>query len=150
MIITLQRDKQVKDATIGRLIIDNKEVCFTLEDIHRDSKVWGKTRIPAGKYLLRYRKEGKFHLVYSARFKDIHKGMIELADIPNYKYVLIHTGNTAEDTAGCILVGNAVNWELGTIRPKSSTPAYEKIYPLISAYMDKEPTYLQVFDEVHK
>ena len=35
--------------------------------------------------------------------------MLELQDVPNFKYILIHAGNTDEQTAGCILVGDSQN-----------------------------------------
>jgi hypothetical protein len=40
------------DFTLGALYLESKEgrefLCFTLEDEHRDEKVMGETRIPAG------------------------------------------------------------------------------------------------------
>jgi hypothetical protein len=61
-------------------------------------------------------------------------GMLEILDVPNFTYVLIHCGNTDEDTAGCLLVGDTQNnnnvTEDGFIG--SSTNAYKRIYETIA------------------
>ena len=95
-----------KDATNGMLFINGVFECFTLEDEVRDVKVYGETAIPEGTYPIEFRKEGGFHQRYSARYKNAHYGMLEIKDIPNFKWVLFHSGNTDENTAGCILVGD--------------------------------------------
>ena len=82
--------------TIGRLFVNGVYECDTLEDTVRADgvKVAGETAIPAGKYPVR--------ITYSPRFKK----MLPLLDnVPNFTGVRIHTGNTAKDTQGCILVG---------------------------------------------
>ncbi len=117
------------------MLIDCQFYCYTLEDEHRTVKEYGETRIPEGEYEIKLRKEGGFHQRYRERFGDRHKGMLELQDVPNFKYVLIHIGNDEDDTAGCILVGNTVNNNL--IEAKrgflgDSTSAYMEIYPIIS------------------
>ena len=95
-----------KDATNGMLFINGVFECFTLEDEVRDVKVYGETAIPEGTYPIEFRKEGGFHQRYSASYKNSHYGMLEIKDIPNFKWVLFHSGNTDANTAGCILVGD--------------------------------------------
>ena len=80
--------------TIGKLFIDGKYFCDTLEDAERPEKVYGDTAIPKGTYLVA--------LNQSPRFKAI---LPLLLDVPGYSGVRIHAGNTAKDTEGCILVG---------------------------------------------
>ena len=91
--------------TIGKLSIDGDYFCDTLEDKVRDlnkngkldefeQKVYGKTAIPYGTYKVVYN--------FSPRFK---KQLPRLLDVPNFDGVLIHAGNTSEDTSGCILLG---------------------------------------------
>jgi len=109
-------------------------VCYTLEDEYRDEKKYGETRIPAGTYKIKLRKEGGYHQKYSKRFPKIHRGMLHITDVPNFEYILIHCGNTDEHTAGCLLVGdsqenNQIN-ENGFIG--KSTQAYKRIYPRIA------------------
>lgn len=96
MIITIKRIFKGPDYTIGRMSIDGKYFCDTLEDTVRKpgGKIPGRTAIPAGKY--------KIKLTESLRFGKL---MPRLMDVPGFTGVLIHSGNTAEDTEGCILVG---------------------------------------------
>jgi len=123
------------DSTNGILfdITDGKRkfLCYTLEDEDRDEKVQGETCIPEGEYRLGIRDVGGFHQKYSKRFADIHKGMLEICDVPNFSYVLIHCGNTDEHTAGCLLVGDTQ--ENNNIKKDGfigkSTAAYMRIYP---------------------
>ena len=130
MNITVKRMRNNGDTTIGDMFIDDIFVCNTLEDEPRFEKVWGEMRIPAGTYEIKFRKEGKFHNLYSERFKEFHVGMLHITNIPGFEYVLIHIGNTDEDTAGCLLVGKAKpsEWIL-----TNSTETYKIIYKQIAA-----------------
>lgn len=80
--------------TIGKLYVDGKYECFTLEDAIRETKIFGKTAIPYGTY--------NVIINQSARFK---KELPLLLKVKNFEGVRIHPGNTIEDTEGCILVG---------------------------------------------
>ena len=84
--------------TIGRLEVDGKYFCDTLEDrvrdLNREKKVPGETAIPAGCY--------EVVVNWSPRFK---RKLPRLLNVPEFEGILIHRGNTPEDTAGCILVG---------------------------------------------
>ena len=98
-----------KDSTSGMLFEINRGkrtfLAYTLEDEQRDVKVYGETRIPAGTYKLKLRTVGGFHTRYSGKYGAMHKGMIHVQDVPGFEYILWHTGNTDEHTAGCLLVG---------------------------------------------
>lgn len=103
-------------------------LAFTLEDEERAEKVRGETRIPAGVYEVRLRAEGGHHKRYAEKFPDIHRGMLHLQDVPGFKWILIHIGNTDDDTAGCILVGNSA-LIIGCSRNiQRSTAAYRRVY----------------------
>tara|TARA_R110000751_G_scaffold115163_2_gene214587 strand:+ start:557 stop:1027 length:471 start_codon:yes stop_codon:yes gene_type:complete len=131
------------DSTSGLLfdITDNKRkfLCYTLEDESREEKVWGETCIPAGEYSLGLRTVGGLDARYSKRFADIHVGMLHVLDVPNFKYILIHCGNTDEDTAGCLLLGDTQENNLvkkdGFIG--RSTLAYMRVYPDIAAALER-------------
>lgn len=96
--------------TIGKLYIDGQYFCDTLEDVDRglsndmeinkitSVKVYGKTAIPTGTYSV--------ILSQSNRFKRI---LPEILNVPGWSGVRIHSGNKAEDTLGCILVGTRLN-----------------------------------------
>lgn len=96
MEILVQRIAKRDDYTIGRLFVDGKYVCDTLEDKVREPgvKVAGKTAIPAGRYRVIVNVSPKFG-----------RELPRLLGVPGFEGILIHRGNTPEDTAGCILVG---------------------------------------------
>jgi hypothetical protein len=152
MELELYRLNSQSNSTLGvlyRKVGDAKEyLCFTLEDEYREQKVFGETRIPKGTYQMCLRQVGKFDTKYSTRFKDIHKGMLWLQDVPEFKYILVHCGNTEEDTAGCLLLGYAPkrvkggNYEL-----YSSTLAYMEVYPAIAEALEEgEEVNITIFD----
>jgi hypothetical protein len=123
-----------KDATNGLLFIDGVFECYTLEDEVRDAKVHSETAIPLGTYEIKFRNIGGFDTKYKARYgTTFHKGMLELQDVPNFKYILIHTGNTDEHTAGCLLLGETQQ-DLDKGKDGfvgGSGDAYKKMYPKV-------------------
>ena len=150
----LQRISSQKDSTNGILffIPPNNEwefICYTLEDEHRDRKVAGETRIPAGDYELKLRTFGGHHQKYSSRFKDIHRGMIEVMGVVGFTDILFHCGNTDEDTAGCILCGISQHSNIskrdGFIG--GSTEAYFYMYPHIAEKLSMgDRVFLNIID----
>lgn len=114
MEIKVERKWKKKDYTIGRLYIDGKLWCNTLEDAVRDidangvGKIKGATAIPAGKYRVVFN--------YSPKFG---RQMPRLLNVPHFDGILIHSGNTAADSAGCILVG--YNTEVGRLNNSRDT-----------------------------
>jgi hypothetical protein len=87
--------------TEGGLLLDGRWYGYTLEDPVREGpKIPGKTAIPAGRYRLTVERSPRF----SARAgQDVF--LPRLHDVPGFDGVLIHGGNTAEDSLGCILCG---------------------------------------------
>ncbi len=131
MIVTVDRFKSDADATISKVNVDGQFVCFGLEDEYRADKVASETRIPAGRFKVGVRKEGGFHARYTQRFPDMHRGMLHVLDVPGFEYILIHIGNTDDDTAGCLLVGLHADVDDGELRVSSSKLAYQNIYPMV-------------------
>ena len=137
MKITVDRFISDDDSTISRVLIDGVYECFGLEDEYREVKVSKETRIPAGLYKVGARTEGGFHGRYANRYPDFHKGMLHILDVPNFTWILIHSGNTDEHTAGCLLVGTTANTTERNMSIGSSRLAYEKFYPkVIDAAID--------------
>lgn len=130
MKIKVLRFKDTGDETLGLLMINGKHRGYTLEDEERTVKVWGETRIPEGTYTIGLRKEGGHHARYTEKFPMLHIGMLEVQDVPNFKYILIHIGNTDEDTAGCLLIGSGIGNDDKSI--VKSTLKYTEIYREIS------------------
>jgi hypothetical protein len=123
------------DVTGGK----RKFLCYTLEDEYREEKVSGETRIPAGTYRVTLRTTGGFHGRYVKKYGDMHKGMLWVRDVPNFEYILIHTGNTDKHTAGCLLVGDSQQANFGSSDGMvgSSVTAYKRIYPPIAEALEK-------------
>jgi hypothetical protein len=131
------------DSTSGLLFeindLGRQFLCYTLEDEARVLKVKGETRIPAGVYSIELRKEGGFHARYTKKYPSIHRGMLHIVDVPNFEYILIHTGNTDEHTAGCLIVGDSQE-NNGIIKDGfvgKSVNAYKRIYPRIAKAVEK-------------
>lgn len=111
--------------TISHIYIDGKYVCDGLEDVDRGlkqdddlavisaRKIKGRTAIPTGIYKLSMG-------IVSSRFSKIQYYvkfcggyMPRVLNVPGFDGILIHPGNTAEDTEGCLLVGQ--NKEKGKV-----------------------------------
>ena len=140
------------DSTNG-LLFDvtgkRKFLCYTLEDEYRTKKVMQETRIPAGEYEIKYRKEGGFNKRYTKRYPDIHRGMLHVTSVPNFKWILIHVGNTDEHTAGCLLLGDTQ--ENNQIKADGfigkSSQAYVRVYDYIAKALDmKEKVTITYYD----
>ena len=108
MKLKVVRENLTTSSTIGKLYVDDVLECYTLEDVDRkletvpadvakDMKVKSETAIPAGVYKVVKR--------YSPKFNTITPHIL---GVPNFEYILIHWGNTAKDTDGCILVGDVI------------------------------------------
>ena len=103
MKLTVVRTQFGTDATNGLLFIDGIFECYTVEDQYQAVKVMHETCIPEGTYDIQFRKTGGFHARYDKKYKNAHYGMLHLQDVPNFTYILIHAGNTSDDSSGCIL-----------------------------------------------
>ena len=132
MDIDIIRYNSKEGFTDGLFFINGEFQVHTLEPEYREVKIYGKKRIPNGKYKLGFRNEGGFHQKYLKKFgAEFHKGMIEIKDVPDFEFVLIHIGNKRKDTLACLLTGMSNNAnDIGFIG--GSTEAYKKIYPEIS------------------
>lgn len=111
MKLTLKRKFLGDKYTIGDLFIDDKIFCNTIEDAVRElpvtcpytfkgqsckckGKIYAETAIPAGIYVVT--------MEYSPRFK---RKLPLLHNVPHFIGILIHSGTTSIDSAGCVLVG---------------------------------------------
>ena len=132
--LTVVRTQFGTDATNGLLFIDGIFECYTLEDQYQAVKVMHETCIPEGTYDIKFRKTGGFHAKYTERYKNAHYGMLHIQDVPNFTYILIHTGNTDEHTSGCLIVGETQQ-DLEVSKDGfigSSAVAYKKMYAKVA------------------
>lgn len=126
--------------TIGRLYVDGKYFCDTLEPTNRDLnkngkfdngevKVKGKTAIPFGTYEMVW--------AYSPRFKRYTPRFV---NVPEFEGVLIHSGNSSKDSAGCVLVGK--NTKVGMVTDSRNT--CNRLYPLIKNACKQGKVYITI------
>jgi len=135
--LTVVRTQFGTDATNGLLFIDGLFECYTLEDQYQAVKIINESCIPEGTYDIKFRKTGGFHAKYSERYKNAHYGMLHIQDVPNFTYILIHTGNTDEHTSGCLIVGETQQ-DLEISKDGfigSSTTAYKKMYSKVAGQL---------------
>jgi len=135
--LTVVRTQFGTDATNGLLFINGIFECYTLEDQYQAVKVMHETCIPEGTYDIKFRKTGGFHAKYTERYKNAHYGMLHIQDVPNFTYILIHTGNSDEHTSGCLIVGETQQ-DLDISKDGfigSSTVAYKKMYAKVAGQL---------------
>lgn len=153
MKLRLVRIFNCKDYCIGKLYVNGKYFCDVIEDCDRGldqkmsvkdivkKKIKGLTAIPVGLYHIamnivsqKYSKK-KF-------FNDLCKGrMPRLLSVSGYEGILIHPGNTAKDSEGCLIVGfNKIKGQV-----VNSTDTFVKLYALLSdAYNKKEDITIEI------
>ena len=130
MRLTLRRIAKKETYTIGHLYVDGIYVCDTVEDKDRGLKshhpleqikkvkVYGETAIPMGTYVIDMdRVSPKFS---SRSWAKPYGGKIpRLRSVPGFESILIHPGNTAASSLGCILVG--INDKVGRVSDSQKT-----------------------------
>ena len=128
MEIRINRIARKERYTIGNMYVDDTYFCDTLEDADREltntmeideilaKKVKAQTAIPTGKY--------DIILSFSPRFKRV---LPLLLNVKGFEGIRIHPGNTAEDTEGCLLVGE--NKEKGKVLNSRAT--FERLMAIL-------------------
>lgn len=114
--------------TIGKLYVDGKYLCDTIEDKDRGldnsmtaneilrRKVKGQTAIPTGHY--------NIDITYSPKYKRM---MPLLLDVKGFSGIRIHSGNTSKDTEGCLIVGK--NKQVGMVLESRDT--YQRLFEMM-------------------
>lgn len=134
--------------TIGKLFINGEYFCDTLEDTDRGLtdtmteedilkvKVKGNTCIPYGKYEITLNiKSPKYSNFIKYKYAAFAEGKIpRLLNVKGFEGILIHAGNTADHTDGCILVGE--NKVKGQVINSQAT--WTNLYKLMKAANDKK------------
>lgn len=114
--------------TIGKLYVDGKYFSDVIEDKDRGldssmteseilkNKVKGQTAIPTGHYVI--------NITYSPKYKRM---MPLLLDVKGFSGIRIHSGNTAKDTEGCLIVGK--NKKVGMVLESRDT--YKRLFKMM-------------------
>ena len=131
--------------TIGRLYIDGIYYCNTLEDRDRGlkrsdpvsminfRKVAGETAIPSGTYGVAMNTTSPKYAAITWCWNFCQGKMPRLLSVPGFDGILIHPGNTALDTKGCILVGK--NTKVGQLT--ESRACFQEVYRLMKEAADR-------------
>ena len=141
MELTLDRKYKLTGYTIGKLYLGGVYFCDTLEDKVRElgmdgsGKIKGMTAIPPGRYRVTLDVKSP---KYSARpaYYFCEGRVPRLLNVPYFEGILIHIGNTANDTEGCILVGE--NKQKGKVI--NSTTTYRRLWYALEEYRKKGET----------
>ena len=103
----------------GVFLIHNRPFCLTLEETWNDNRK-NDSCIPEGTYEVRK---------YSGtKYKDVW----QIYDVPNRSAILIHWGNTDNNTSGCVLAGlefGVINGRMAILRSKEAIEKLRKALP---------------------
>ena len=100
MDLQLQLDRLAanRDRTLGVLYIGDRFCCFTLEDVGREKKVAGETRIPKGRYEVKIRTAGKWPERNAEKWPWHGRRSLEICGVPGFSCILFHSGVNQEST----------------------------------------------------
>ena len=141
MRLLVERLWKKESYTIGKLYVDGEFLCNTLEDKDRGLektmslaeitklKKAAVTAIPTGTYNVRMDVVSPKYSGKEWYAKNCNGSrMPRLEDVPGYAGILIHPGNTAEETLGCILVGKNDVKGMVTKSKEYFLQLYKKLY----------------------
>lgn len=141
--LTLNHIAETPDSTVSELMLDGERLSYIIEDGHREVKVWGETRIPAGRYEIFPRKSGGFFERYKRAF--LHKFVLGFRNVPGFSYILIHIGNAPANTHGCLLCNT--EYYLGSdniYRGAGSKDAYLILYDVFDDLFKKGKVFIEI------
>lgn len=127
--LTCKRFLFGEKSTISDLYLNGQFQCYVLEDPVRTVKVQGQTAIPYGRY--------EVVINWSNRFK------MELPlflNVPGFKGVRFHSGNSPDDTEGCPLPG--LTYSDDWVR--DSRKAFNLVFPQIKKALSEGKVYWEV------
>ena len=144
MELTLIRRWKKEDYTIGDLYIDGTWFCNTIEDKDRNlyqgmeldwikrEKVYGETAIPYGRYKVTLKVQSQ-KFKGKKQYEKCDAYIPRLINVPGFDGILIHIGNYAKDSYGCILLGE--NKVKGAV--VNSTIWFWKFYDIVKKADDE-------------
>lgn len=97
MIAKIIRIERGKNETIGVLTINGDILCYTLE-LANNNNERNISCIPLGSYVCKRVTSHKFGNTF------------EITGVEGRDNIMIHKGNTWNDTTGCVILGNVVGW----------------------------------------
>ena len=148
MKLVVDRKWKKSTYTISNLYIDGVKFCNVIEDTDRNLsfnmnlntiksiKVKGKTAIPTGTYKVTLSVQSPKYTKSKTMMEFCKAYMPRLLNVPGWEGVLIHPGNTAADSEGCLIVGK--NDAVGKVT--NSTYWFKELYNRMKAASKKGET----------
>lgn len=141
MKLLVDRKWKKEGYTIGKLYLDGLPFCETLEDKDRGLtsvmtpeqikaiKKSAMTAIPTGTYKIRMNVISSKYSKKDWYVRNCHQSRLpRLENVPGFDGILIHPGNTADNTEGCILVGKNSVKGMVTNSKEIFLQLYNKMY----------------------
>jgi hypothetical protein len=141
MKLILDRKWKKPSYTIGNLYVDGQLFCNTIEDKDRGLtqsmplttiekiKIKNETAIPTGDYAILMNIVSPKYSAKSWYIQNCHGAKVpRLDNVKGFSGVLIHTGNTAQDSSGCIIVGKNTKVGMVTNSKETFLTLYNKMY----------------------
>ncbi len=125
MKLRLVRVSEYNGATLGALCFNDEPKMLTLEEAWRDNET-KVSCIPEGKYKIKRHRSPKFGITF------------RVEDVPERSEILFHSGNTAKDTEGCILLGQRYGNLHSTPAILNSQKAYNDFMGIMNGILDAE------------
>jgi hypothetical protein len=117
-------------------------ICCVIEDAYHPKKIFGKTRIPNGRYQLKKRYEGRIFEKMKQRFG--FSWVVEICNVPNYQGILVHPGNSYEDTEGCLLPCEGYHEYRENLIGENSKEAYQTFIAFMQEAFSKGEVWIEV------
>jgi len=136
MILTLIRDTFTPAETLGKLYIDHKFVCDTLEPPVVPNARHPKGCIPQGWY--------NVAVTHSPHFE---RPLPLLNRVPGFEGIRIHAGNNKDHTEGCILVGERS--EFSPVLYSAKKTEQTIVNQLIEIQKNHEQIFIDISDTDH-
>jgi len=125
----LLRTELADDLTYGVLKINGKSHCVTLERPDLDNAP-NFSCIPAGHYVCKRVNSPRFGITF------------EIVDVPDRSHILLHPGNVAADSRGCVLLGRHYGELRGDRAVLSSGKAFDRFMAAAEG-VDEFPIYVK-------
>lgn len=148
MEINLIRLYRKPSYTIGKLYINGKYFCDTLEDRDRFMfnsmdieeikriKVSDETAIPMGTYILNLDTISNKFSKYPFYMDTCNGKLPRILNVKGFEGILIHCGATKDNTSGCVLVGE--NKKVGQLINSKET--FTRLYAVLNESKNEEIT----------
>ena len=153
MEIKVDRRYKKPTYTISNVFIDGEWFCNFMEDRDRgltsdmslaqirSIKVAGETAIPSGRYAVTLKVKSPKYAAMKTYASFCGGYMPRLLDVTGFDGILIHPGNYATDTQGCLLPG--LNKRKGAVLDSVAT--FKRMYERLKAASDRnEKIYITI------